>query len=199
MAEMTLIEKLEVLADAAKYDASCASSGTEKRFANTGGIVVPCAAWCSAAITLGTSAALYAQRMALTNITQHSDRRTRPGVGENLWMGSRGAFSPEQMVGTWIDEKRVFQAGPDMPGPVNFRDVRIGLPICEDIWGPEPIECIAETGKGAVEIAKIWFGDLDEVQSLVQCETWSVVEVAQRGEDVALRVDDASVPSSTNG
>ncbi len=31
MAEPTIIEKLEVLADAAKYDASCASSGTAKR------------------------------------------------------------------------------------------------------------------------------------------------------------------------
>ena len=34
-----------------------------------------------------------------------------------------------------FDEKRVFQAGPDMPGPVNFRGVRLGIPICEDIWG----------------------------------------------------------------
>ena len=31
MAEMTTIEKLEILADAAKYDASCASSGTAKK------------------------------------------------------------------------------------------------------------------------------------------------------------------------
>ena len=31
MTELTIIEKLEVLADAAKYDASCASSGTAKR------------------------------------------------------------------------------------------------------------------------------------------------------------------------
>ena len=44
-----------------------------------------------------------------------------------------------------FDEKRVFVPGP-MPGPVNFRGVRIGLPVCEDIWGPEPAECIAETG-----------------------------------------------------
>ncbi len=44
-----------------------------------------------------------------------------------------------------FDEKRVFAPGP-MPGPVNFRGVRIGIPICEDIWGPEPAECIAETG-----------------------------------------------------
>jgi NAD+ synthase len=44
-----------------------------------------------------------------------------------------------------FDEKRVFVPGP-LPGPVNFRGVRIGFPICEDIWGPEPVECIAETG-----------------------------------------------------
>ncbi|MGE0564124.1 MAG: NAD+ synthase [Pseudolabrys sp.] len=44
-----------------------------------------------------------------------------------------------------FDEKRVFAAGP-MPGPVSFRGVRLGLPVCEDIWGPEPAECIAETG-----------------------------------------------------
>jgi len=44
-----------------------------------------------------------------------------------------------------FDEKRVFAAGP-APGPVVYRGVRIGVPICEDIWGPEPVECIAETG-----------------------------------------------------
>ncbi|MGZ5853732.1 MAG: nitrilase-related carbon-nitrogen hydrolase, partial [Xanthobacteraceae bacterium] len=44
-----------------------------------------------------------------------------------------------------FDEKRVFTPGP-MPGPVGFRGVRLGIPICEDIWGPEPAECIAETG-----------------------------------------------------
>jgi NAD+ synthase len=44
-----------------------------------------------------------------------------------------------------FDEKRVFAAGP-MPGPVNFRGVRLGVPICEDIWGEEIVECLAETG-----------------------------------------------------
>ena len=44
-----------------------------------------------------------------------------------------------------FDEKRVFAPGP-MPGPVNFRGVRLGLPICEDIWGDEIVECLAETG-----------------------------------------------------
>jgi len=44
-----------------------------------------------------------------------------------------------------FDEKRVFAPGPT-PGPVNFRGVRLGLPICEDIWGEEIVECLAETG-----------------------------------------------------
>ncbi len=44
-----------------------------------------------------------------------------------------------------FDEKRVFQPGP-MPGPISFRGVRIGVPVCEDIWTPDVVECIAETG-----------------------------------------------------
>lgn len=46
-----------------------------------------------------------------------------------------------------FDEKRVFQAGPEMQGPVNFRGVRLGIPICEDIWGDVGIcETLAESG-----------------------------------------------------
>ncbi len=46
-----------------------------------------------------------------------------------------------------FDEKRVFQAGPDMPGPVNFRGVRLGIPVCEDIWGELGVcETLAESG-----------------------------------------------------
>ncbi|MEO9337853.1 NAD+ synthase [Mesorhizobium sp. SB112] len=46
-----------------------------------------------------------------------------------------------------FDEKRVFQAAPEMPGPVNFRGVRLGLPICEDIWGELGVcETLAESG-----------------------------------------------------
>jgi KDO2-lipid IV(A) lauroyltransferase len=41
-------------------------------------------------------------------------------------------------------------------------------------------QCIAETGKAALETAKVWFGDLEEVEGLVECHTWQVVEEAQR-------------------
>ncbi len=44
-----------------------------------------------------------------------------------------------------FDEKRVFDAGPN-PGPMSFRGVRIGVPICEDTWTDEVCECLAETG-----------------------------------------------------
>lgn len=35
-----------------------------------------------------------------------------------------------------FDEKRVFTPGP-LPEPVVFRGVRMGVPVCEDIWTPE--------------------------------------------------------------
>ena len=44
-----------------------------------------------------------------------------------------------------FDEKRVFAAGP-LPGPLPFRGVRLGVPICEDIWFSDVTECLAETG-----------------------------------------------------
>jgi NAD+ synthase len=44
-----------------------------------------------------------------------------------------------------FDEKRVFDAGP-LPGPIGFRGVRLGVPICEDIWKDEVAECLAECG-----------------------------------------------------
>ena len=44
-----------------------------------------------------------------------------------------------------FDEKRVFTPGP-LPGPIAVNGVRIGIPICEDIWGPDVVECLSETG-----------------------------------------------------
>jgi NAD+ synthase len=45
-----------------------------------------------------------------------------------------------------FDEKRVFHAG-EMPGPVMIRGVRVGIPVCEDIWGELGVcETLAESG-----------------------------------------------------
>lgn len=45
-----------------------------------------------------------------------------------------------------FDEKRVFAEGA-MPGPVNFRGVRLGIPVCEEIWNDLGVcETLAESG-----------------------------------------------------
>src|ERR1700722_17028695 len=56
-----------------------------------------------------------------------------------------------------FDEKRLFARGP-AAGPVTVRGVRVGVPICEDIWVEESneyenvVECLAETGAEIVVV-----------------------------------------------
>lgn len=42
-------------------------------------------------------------------------------------------------------EKRYFRAGP-LPTPFEFDGIRIGVPICEDIWQPDVPKALAENG-----------------------------------------------------
>jgi len=44
-----------------------------------------------------------------------------------------------------FDEKRVFASGP-LPEPIDFKGVRIGVPICEDIWQEHVCAHLAEAG-----------------------------------------------------
>ena len=44
-----------------------------------------------------------------------------------------------------FDEKRVFESGP-LPEPVKWRGVKLGLPICEDIWFEHAPRALAEKG-----------------------------------------------------
>jgi NAD+ synthase len=44
-----------------------------------------------------------------------------------------------------FDEKRVFTPGP-LPDVITFRGVRIGVPICEDIWYPPVVRHLASQG-----------------------------------------------------
>ncbi len=44
-----------------------------------------------------------------------------------------------------FDEKRLFAPGP-LPDPVVFRDVRLGLPVCEDVWTPSCATHLARAG-----------------------------------------------------
>ena len=44
-----------------------------------------------------------------------------------------------------FDDKRNFTAGA-LPGPVMVRGLKIGFPICEDIWEQDVVECLEESG-----------------------------------------------------
>jgi NAD+ synthase len=48
-----------------------------------------------------------------------------------------------------FDEKRLFTPG-ELPGPVEVRGARLGLPICEDIWSEDVAECLQENGAEAL-------------------------------------------------
>ncbi len=61
---------------------------------------------------LANNAALYASEMARSGSFQHDlQEGARVRQGENLWRGTRGAFSYAEMSGSWIEEKRLFKNG----------------------------------------------------------------------------------------
>jgi hypothetical protein len=74
---------------------------------------------------LAAAADHYAAEMARTDRWGHSNRAVRGNQGENLWMGTRGAFAPEQMVGGWLSERRLYRHGvfPHVSRNGNWADV----------------------------------------------------------------------------
>jgi hypothetical protein len=74
---------------------------------------------------LAASADAYAFQLARTGQWQHSPRESRPGQGENLWMGTRGGFTVDQMLGSWTSEGRAFRPGrfPDVSRTGNWEQV----------------------------------------------------------------------------
>ena len=74
-------------------------------------------------------------RIAMGRGRQGAQRR-----GTARWRARRrGRFKVDLPNYGVFDEKRVFQPGP-MPGPIAFRGVRLGVPICEDIWGEAVVD-----------------------------------------------------------
>jgi NAD+ synthase len=78
-----------------------------------------------------------------------------------------------------FDEKRLFVPGP-LPGPIDFRGVRIGVPICEDTWTPEVCECLEETGA--------------ELLLVPNGSPWSMSKVDTRLNVVVARVTETGLP-----
>ena len=75
--------------------------------------------------SLAAAAASYGPRLARLGRLAHSPQSTRAGQGENLWMGTHGAYRLDEMVGSWAGERRLFRPGafPDVSASGNWRDV----------------------------------------------------------------------------
>jgi hypothetical protein len=60
---------------------------------------------------LAEHARAWANRLAARGRFEHSLPATRPGEGENLWRGTAGAYSLEEMIGHFLAERRDFRPG----------------------------------------------------------------------------------------
>ena len=75
---------------------------------------------------LANDAKIYADQMARTGRFAHDPQTGKnPRQGENLWMGTKEAYSYTRMVNGWIDEDRFFKPGffPDNSNTGNWGDV----------------------------------------------------------------------------
>ncbi len=62
--------------------------------------------------TLARDAERWAQHLAATKSFKHAPRRSNEALfGENIWGGTTDRFTPEHMVGRWIEEKAYFRKG----------------------------------------------------------------------------------------
>jgi hypothetical protein len=75
--------------------------------------------------SLAAAADAYALQLATGGSWGHSPNSMRDGQGENLWMGTRGAFSVDQMIGAWASERSMFRRGafPQVSRTGNWHDV----------------------------------------------------------------------------
>jgi hypothetical protein len=72
---------------------------------------------------LARDAQTWSNQLASSGRFEHS--KDRNNQGENLWMGTSGAYSPTAMVKGWGDEKQYFRMGnfPDVSTTRNWADV----------------------------------------------------------------------------
>ncbi len=73
---------------------------------------------------LAADAMTYARTLAASRRFEHAEQPQGPGrEGENLWTGTRGAYSYDEMVGHWVAEKKDVV---NLPVPSSSRTGRFG-------------------------------------------------------------------------
>lgn len=109
--------------DARRGDALLKQSMMMRHNAARKAVGAPPLVWDNA---LEASARKYAGVLAQTGRFQHDPANNGYGAqGENLWMGTRGAFGYDEMVGGWINERKNFKTGifPDNSRTGNWGDI----------------------------------------------------------------------------
>jgi len=95
---------------------------------------------------LARQAQQWASYQARHQLFDHAQERY--GAGENLWMGPEGRFAPEDMIQSFIDERRYFQPGrfPDVSSTRSWYDVGHYTQL---IWpGTQELGCAVASSAG---------------------------------------------------
>ncbi len=97
---------------------------------------------------LAQDAARWANRLSKLNQFEHAYAElAKNGQGENLWMGSIGAYKPKEMVGMWIEERQYAKPGvfPDISKTGNWADIGHYSQL---IWpSTQKVGCALSTGQ----------------------------------------------------
>jgi hypothetical protein len=97
---------------------------------------------------LARDAGDYAKVLLDQRRLQHASAEDRKGSGENLWMGTAGAWNSDAMVEMFLEERRYFRAAtfPDVSLTGNWSDVGHYTQI---VWREtKEVGCAIDTGKG---------------------------------------------------
>ena len=96
---------------------------------------------------LAQQAQSWADRLAHDDRMYHSDRETRHGAGENLWTGTTGCYSADDMVGGFLNERKFYRPGtfPEVSTSGRWEDVGHYTQV---IWpGTQQVGCAVAHNK----------------------------------------------------
>ena len=106
---------------------------------------------------LAREAHAWARQLAREGRMRHASQQERGGAGENLWMGSAGAYSASFMVEAFASEKRHFKPGtfPHISRTGNWRDVGHYTQV---VWhGTQQVGCaVARNNRDDFLVCRYW-------------------------------------------